>query len=150
MSQFVEPTAVTASAAMGNPPCAVDSSSRVCRVDGTELEDSYAPSFNSQLPSPAQMRAFRSQSVNGLRPVQRGLGDVRFHLSVRDSMMAKSIGGQSLQDPESSHRASAVAEASTGTAAMGFCTDLWYAQSATQELHVKSAQLSFGAIKTRI
>jgi hypothetical protein len=146
MSQLPECSAQSHNSSSANSG-SVDSSTRTCRVGSIEVQDSFAPSSPTSLPSPSEMRAFRagvgaptcgSGSVSG---TDVSLVTLRFHPSVWDAFGSKS---------SSVAVAKACSPAVSGPKpAPAFCHELWYAQSSVGELHQKKAQLSFNAIRIR-
>jgi hypothetical protein len=146
MSQLPECSTQSPNSSSANSG-SVDSSTRTCRVGGTEVQDSFEPSSPTSLPSPSEMRAFRagvgaatsgSGSVSG---TDVSLVTLQFHPSVWDAFGAKS---SSLAVAQASSPA-----VSDPKPAPAFCHQLWYAQSSVGELHHKKAQLSFNAIRIR-
>jgi hypothetical protein len=133
----------------------IDGASRICLVGETELQDRFTPSQASVLPSPAQMRALRSE-VGGSANLNHGtpLSTLRFHPPVWDALGTRV--SAPVCEPEQARTAPrlepvmstpAPAEAATPVRA-GFSPDLWYAQAASHELHQKKEQLSFRPIRT--
>ena len=125
-------------------------SSHVCQVGETQVQDSFTPSYAHTLPSPAQLRALRSE-VGGSANCEPGapVSTVRFHPSIWDALGVKSS-APVVEPPQA--RTTTEPPAASGADALPppvqFSAELWYAQAASQELHLKREQLSFRPLRS--
>jgi hypothetical protein len=139
---------ITSQTANSASMAGVDGSSRICRVGEVQVQDSFTPSLANTVPSPAQMRALRSE-VGGSANTEQGkpIATLRFHTSMWDALGAKPS-APVIEPPlaKTTPAPSLVNTASTNPRGT-FSPDLWYAQAASHELHQKKEQLSYRPLR---